>query len=237
MHLVTISVRLCMSEYTGNTLVLCPMQTQLFLKSSCPFISYFNRYRPCQIRERQTTWSQVLQWLGGTNCSLPSQSMPSRGARVPTLTSCPHSGCNRWRQWQVTCLQQCKQIVQDHERQQQILWKKWKTFLQLDIPIGSLDERWVDLRHTKGKPYNESRRLFKFGLIRHLLILCRLHDTCLICGPLPYLAVWPWAWPPGRPGSHWLSCRLLWGWGLCKLGQQRPGLPWSPLGKQFGHGD
>lgn len=29
-----------------------PMQTQLFLKSSCPFISYFNRYRPCQIRER-----------------------------------------------------------------------------------------------------------------------------------------------------------------------------------------
>lgn len=52
MHLVTISVRLCMSEYTGNTLALCPMQTQLFLKSSCPLISYFNRYRPCQIRER-----------------------------------------------------------------------------------------------------------------------------------------------------------------------------------------
>lgn len=52
MHLVTISVCLCMSEFTGNTLALCPMQTQLFLKSSCPFISYFNRYRPCQIRER-----------------------------------------------------------------------------------------------------------------------------------------------------------------------------------------
>lgn len=52
MHLVTISVRLCMSEYTGNTLALCPMQTQLFLKSSCHFISYFNRYRPCQIREK-----------------------------------------------------------------------------------------------------------------------------------------------------------------------------------------
>ena len=52
MHLVTISVCLCMSEFTGNTLALCPMQTQLFLKSSCPLISYFNRYRPCQIRER-----------------------------------------------------------------------------------------------------------------------------------------------------------------------------------------
>lgn len=66
MHLVTISVRLCMSEYTGNTLALCPMQTQLFLKSSCPFISYFNRYRPCQIRERQhevkscSGWGQMI---------------------------------------------------------------------------------------------------------------------------------------------------------------------------------
>lgn len=81
MHLVTISVRLCMSEYTGNTLVLCPMLTQLFLKSSCPFISYFNRYRPCQIRERQTTMKSSPV-VTEDKRSLPSQSTPSRGAHI-----------------------------------------------------------------------------------------------------------------------------------------------------------
>lgn len=87
MHLVTISVRLCMSEYTGNTLALCPMQTQLFLKPSCPFISYFNRYRSCQIREEIDNMKSILQYSWGTNVHFPSQSTPSRGAHINTHMS------------------------------------------------------------------------------------------------------------------------------------------------------
>lgn len=36
---------------------------------------------------------------------------------------------------------------------------------------------------------------------------------------------------PNTPGSHLLSCRRWWGWGLCRLFQPQLCLPWSPARK------
>lgn len=99
----------------------------------------------------------------------------------------------------------------------------WETFLQVNVPVRSLDEGRVDLRHAKGKPCNGRRFSIILAFYWYFCNSLLRHTLC-------YLAGWPLAWPPGRPGSHWLSCHLLWDWGLCMPGQPRPGLPWSPLG-------
>lgn len=46
----------------------------------------------------------------------------------------------------------------------------------------------------------------------------------------PYLAASPEAWPPGRPGWRWPSCRLWLGWGPYRPGQQLSDPPSSPDG-------
>lgn len=128
----------------------------------------------------------------------------------------PHSGFNRWRQWQVTCLQ----LLKTQYDKRQIFVK--------DVYISAAPHTRKVFGWMPGGSGARQRQTLE-GKQTHVQAWVNLLDAYRRCAPQPYLAVWPWAWPPGRPGSHWLSCRLLWGWGLCKLGQLRPGLPWWPL--------
>lgn len=45
----------------------------------------------------------------------------------------------------------------------------WEPFLRLNVPIRSLDEGRVDLRHAKGKPCNGRR--FSIMLVFLLILL------------------------------------------------------------------
>lgn len=96
MHLVTISVRLWLSEFTGNTLALCPMQTQLFLKSSCPLISYFNPLPTLSDQRETDNMESSPAVAGDTSCTVNTQAQE----HTSTLT-CPHSTFKRWRKWEM----------------------------------------------------------------------------------------------------------------------------------------
>lgn len=44
------------------------------------------------------------------------------------------------------------------------LWKRWKGKRPLDIPVRSLDECWMDLRHAKCKAWKKTDTFTNFIL-------------------------------------------------------------------------